>query len=98
MIKRLNVTSTAANLLEPYQPYAKSVSGLDQSLSRDKHWTSIRAYLRQHKNRADARSLQYSTWPVLVANVESALDLVSTMYSLDEGELLHDGLTFATVR
>lgn len=92
MLKRLNGDRRpAAALLEVVQPGAHRVSSYEHSLSRAKHIDLVRTYLGQYPN-LSYRELEYSTWPMLVANIEACLDMMRSIRTFRGAAIVQDGL------
>lgn len=92
VLKRLNGDCRpAAKLLESMQSAARRISSFDQSLSRDKHVELTQEYLCL-KPDVCLNDLEYSVWPLLVANVEVCIDLAKSIDICQVGPFMREGL------
>lgn len=92
MLKRLSGDKrSATDLLEPIQSTGRRISNFEQSLSLDKHVNLVQSYLSSRPD-VSMDDLEYSTWPILVANIESCVDLVKSISSYQMGSIVQEGL------
>jgi hypothetical protein len=92
MVARLRgAPKPAAQLLASWQPGARCISIFDQSLNGYKQRVSAEAYLSLQAD-VGLDDLEYSVWPVLVANIESCADLAQSMNGYLSSHLLREGL------
>ncbi len=92
MIERLHDNPMPTlQMLEPLQAYTASISCFGQSLNREKHLKCAAPYLDKHPQ-VTLSDLEYGMWPVLVANIESCVDLANVLADYHTGSLLREGL------
>jgi hypothetical protein len=78
-------------MIEPLRAQTGSISCFGQSLNREKHLKCVQPFLAQHPD-ISLTDLEYGMWPVLVANIQSCLDLADVMESYQTGSLVREGL------
>jgi hypothetical protein len=92
MIEQLRGTLTPTDqMIEPLQAYTGTISCFGQSLIRDKHLKCAQPFLAQNPD-VLLSDLEYGMWPVLVANIQSCLDLADVMEIYQTGGLIREGL------
>jgi hypothetical protein len=92
MIARLRGSrASAAQLLESMEPHTRGISCFGQSLVRETHLKFARLYVDSHPGES-IEALEYGLWPVLVANIESCVDLANLLDDSFSGSLLREGL------
>jgi hypothetical protein len=80
----------AQQMLNRSRILTQRVSQFKQSLNPQKQRFFAHVYLEYHH--VSAQALEFSTWPVLVANIESCVDLAQLMTPYQSGELITQGL------
>lgn len=92
MISRLKGDPTPAVLvLDGIRASSGYISLFEQSLTKESQFHLTDAYLSEHTAHSGT-ALEYSLWPLLVANIEACADLVQTITPYDVGPLVHDGI------
>jgi len=92
MIERLRHNPMpTTQMLEPLRPYTSAVSCFGQSLNREKHLQCAEPYLVERPE-VSLRDLEFGMWPVLVANIESCVELANLLQDYHTGTLLREGL------
>jgi len=81
----------AHEILSVNESLARRISTFHQSLSPLKHATLADAYLR-HSRYVPLDDLEYSLYPLLLANFQSALDLAAHSGTLVTGSIIQRGL------
>jgi hypothetical protein len=84
-------TRKTERYLTSLEPLSQAVSIFKQSLSPDKHQTIARAYLTAHPfvHKSD---IEYSTFSLLLANVQMCMDVVSRTEGQATSEMIRQGL------
>ncbi len=92
-IERLRGDSpqSARALLDPFIPLMRKISTFEQSLSADKHRLLAGHFIKNHP-RAAMRELEYALHPLLVANLETCIDLTKVLADSASYTLLVNGL------
>lgn len=83
--------ASAEQLIEPLQPHTAGISCFGQSLIRETHLKFARLYQDTHPD-VSINALEFGLWPVLVANIESCVDLANLLDDSFSGSLLREGL------
>lgn len=82
---------SAIELLESIKAAARRISNFEEDLKRDKHVHLVQTYLSQRPD-VSLDDLEYSTWPNLVANIESCIDFVRATKAYCVGSIIREGL------
>jgi hypothetical protein len=77
--------------LTALQPSALPISTFTQSISPHKHRQVVSAYVRQHSH-VSTREVEYSIWPMLVANFEACSDVADSAAGFETGTIIRQGL------
>lgn len=92
MMKRLRgAPDNAEALLKDFALLTDCISGFDQSLNPDLHVGFARSYINETEA-SNLGHLEYSVWDVLVANIESAVDLANFWSDNPVGDIFLDTL------
>ena len=93
VIQRLkgHTQHSASDLLEPFFPLMAEISTFEQSLSADKHRSLTGHFLKAHPG-ASLDELEYALYPLLVANLETCIDMTRVLEGSATYPLLVDGL------
>jgi hypothetical protein len=93
MTERLRGRDYVANhiLKNDVQDLAHRISGFTQSLIPDKHQALANTYINSHPD-VDMRSLEYTLWPRLFMNVETAAQVSNLVDGNPSGRLVRHGL------
>jgi hypothetical protein len=84
-------TQSAKQALLPLLPIMRNVSTCDQSLSPHKHLKLMDAYVDAHPD-SSAEDIEYSLYPLLVANLETCSQLVEGITGLRSEPMVRHGL------
>jgi hypothetical protein len=68
----------------------RQVSGFTQSLSSEKHYAAAHEFLLTRPDLTMA-DLEYAIWPLLVANMESCVEVIHDAADLKVGPMVHQG-------
>lgn len=88
LVGSINDTEKA---LSPIRPLINRISLYKQSITAEKQNISVQLYV-EHNPELSAHQLEYSAWDLLVANIESACNLLVQVQETQIFELFNEGL------